>query len=71
MESSSKRVKELNDQLKNKKENLDKYVKESKEAKEQARIEIENLKKGRQDLNQEKFQLLNNLVIKGKALKDA
>lgn len=55
MESSSKRVKELNDQLKNKKENLDKYVKESKEAKEQARIEIENLKKGRQDLNQEKF----------------
>ena len=34
VETSSKRVKELSEQLKVKKENLEKYVKESKEAKE-------------------------------------
>jgi len=52
---SSKRVKELDQQLKAKKDNLDKYVKESKEAREQARIEIENLKKARTDLTAEKY----------------
>jgi len=40
-------VKELSEQLKVKKENLEKYIKESKEAKEHARVEIENLKKAR------------------------
>ena len=55
VETSSKRVKELSEQLKVKKENLEKYIKESKEAKEYSRIEIENLKKARQDLTQEKF----------------
>ena len=34
VETSSKRVKELSEQLKVKKENLEKYIKESKEAKE-------------------------------------
>ena len=55
VEMSSKRVKELDQQLKAKKDNLDKYVKESKEAREQARIEIENLKKARTDLTAEKY----------------
>ncbi len=50
VETSSKRVKELTEQLKIKKENLEKFIKESKEAKEHNRIEIENLKKARQDL---------------------
>jgi len=47
VENSGKRVKELGEQLKNKRDNLEKYIKESREAKEQARIEIENLKKAR------------------------
>ena len=64
-------MKDLSEQLKVKKENLEKYVKESKEAKEQARIEIENLKKGRTDLNQEKFSLENQLAAKGAAIKEA
>ena len=57
VETSSKYVKDLADQLKQKKENLDKYVKNSREAKEQARLEIEGLRKAKTDLTAEKYQL--------------
>ena len=57
VETSSKYVKDLADQLKQKKENLDKYVKNSREAKEQARLEIESLRKAKTDLTAEKYQL--------------
>ena len=57
VETSSKYVKDLADQLKQKKENLDKYVKNSRQAKEQARLEIEGLRKAKTDLTAEKYQL--------------
>jgi len=57
VETSSKYVKDLADQLKQKKENLDKYIKNSREAKEQARLEIESLRKAKTDLTAEKYQL--------------
>ena len=71
VETSSKRVKELSEQLKVKKDNLDKYLKESKEAKEQARLEIEALKKGRQDLTVDKYNMETQLATKGQAIKEA
>ena len=71
VETSSKRVKELTEQLKVKKDNLEKYIKESKEAKEQARIEIENLKKARTDLIQEKYSNESTLMSKGQTIKEA
>ena len=70
VETSSKRVKELTEQLKVKKDNLEKYVKESKEAKEQARIEIENLKKARTDLTAEKYRNESDLMTKGQLIKE-
>jgi len=71
VETSSKRVKELTEQLKVKKDNLEKYIKESKEAKEQARVDIENLKKARQELNSDKYTNENSLLAKGQAIKEA
>ena len=53
--SSQKRVKELTEILKKKKEDLEKYVKNMKEAKEQARLEIEQLRKGKADLTADKY----------------
>ena len=57
VEHSNKRVKELGEQLKQKKDNLDAYIKNSREAKEQARLEIECLRKAKTDLTAEKYQL--------------
>ena len=71
VETSSKRVKELTEQLKVKKDNLEKYIKESKEAKEQARIEIENLKKARTDLTAEKYSNESTLMTKGQTIKES
>ena len=45
-------------------------MKESKEAKEQARIEIESLKKARQDLSTDKMNMEQRLLSEGQRLKD-
>ena len=70
VELSKKRVKELEAALKVKKDNLDKYVKESKEANDQARFEIDYLKKARTDLTAEKYQNENQLRSNGQAAKE-
>jgi predicted nucleic acid-binding Zn-ribbon protein len=53
VELSGKRVKDLTDQLKNKKEALEKFTKSSKEHRENRRHEIENLKKDYEKIKSE------------------
>lgn len=65
VELSGKRVKDLTDQLKNKKEALEKFTKSSKEHRENRRHEIENLKKAKNELKTEKYTMENQLATKG------
>lgn len=58
---SSKRVKDLSEQLKTKKEQLEKFAKQSKEHKENRRQEIENLKKAKNELKSEKYNTESKL----------
>lgn len=71
VELSGKRVKDLTDQLKNKKEALEKFTKSSKEHRENRRHEIENLKKAKNELKTEKYTMENQLATKGQAIKEA
>ena len=71
VELSQKRVRELSDQLKAKKENLDKYDRESKDDRDKTRIEIENLKKARTDLATDKFNQETAQIARGEAIRDA
>ena len=70
VELSNKRVKELQKQLDAKKDNLDKFKKESQEAKELARLEIDQLKNKKTELNSEKYTQVNNLGNEGQKRKD-
>jgi len=65
VELSGKRVKDLTDQLKNKKDALEKFTKSSKEHRENRRHEIENLKKAKNELKTEKYTMENQLATKG------
>jgi chromosome segregation ATPase len=71
VELSGKRVKDLSDQLKSKKEALEKFTKSSKEHKENRRQEIENLKKAKNELKSDKYSMETQLATKGQSIKEA
>ena len=71
VELSGKRVKDLSEQLKNKKDALEKFAKSSKELKERRRKEIDELRKNKSDLKNDKYTMENQLTTKGQATKDA
>ena len=71
VETSGKRVKDLNKTLEDKKDQLDKFQKNAKELKEARRQEIENLKQARSELKNDKITQENQLSIKCEAIKEA
>ena len=70
VELSNKRVKELQKQLEAKKENLEKFKKESEDSNKNARLEIDQLKNKKTELNSEKYTQVNNLSNEGQKRKD-
>ncbi len=70
VELSHKRVKELQKQLDAKKDNLEKFKKDSQEAKDTARKDIDQLKNKKTELNSEKYTQVNNLSNEGQKRKD-
>lgn len=71
VETSGKRVKDLNKTLEDKKDQLDKFQKNAKELKEARRQEIENLKQARGELKNDKITQENQLSIKCEAIKES
>ena len=57
-------------QLEAKKENLEKFKKESEDSNKNARLEIDQLKNKKTELNSEKYTQVNNLSNEGQKRKD-
>ena len=71
VETSGRRVKDLNKTLDDKKDQLEKFTKNAKEHKEARRVEIDNLKLAKGELRTEKNTRENQLTADGKKIQAA